>query len=427
MSVILVTDPILRVRTVSGMTRVGLHELLHLAHTGSLVDLSGVRADQHAPVVTALAIISHLVMRYSPLVPATADDWRDALTAQFGDCLTLVGGPDEKPQFFQPVIDMTLAEPFTITEMDHLMPAMRHALKAVTEASPEEGLYALMSSTWRHHGGVGHHAGARARLLTVLVGDGLTIGSEIVSLSAAYAAMRPRIVGPDASPARLLDHTLWAQPWVDAQPLATVPYPFIDCRRIRLVAANADLVGAVVVSSTASRVDTATGDIEEPHTPIQTKGGVYKLVMKRNWSHRVQHAAIAGSDEVTRPRILDLAPPYSAVRISGVHQDQGKTVGYWEATYRIGSSRRIRLAPPTAGDRLSTLSAMALTTVSIAERALYGPTLTLFDGKPKTAKPYPNRLQSDLRNRIGPASLQVVLELVDESPDTQREQEKLLR
>lgn len=338
---------------------------------------------------------------------------------------TLVGGPDDKPQFFQPVIDMTLAQPFTITEMDHLMPAMRHALKAVAEASPEEGLYALMSSTWRHHGGVGHHAGARARLLTVLVGDGLTIGSEIVSLSTAYAEMRPRIVGSDASPARLLDHMLWAQPWVDAQPLATVPYPFIDCRRIRLVAAHAGLVGAVVVSSTASRVDTATGDIEEPHTPIQTKGGVYKLVMKRNWSHRVQHAAIAGSEEVTRPRILDLAPPYSAVRISGVHQDQGKTLGYWEATYRIGSSRRIKLAPPTAGDRLSTLSAMALTTVSIAERVLYGPTLTLFDGKPKTAKPYLNRMQSDLRNRIGPASLQVVLKLVDEPGDTQREQMEL--
>ena len=83
--------------------------------------------------------------------------------------------------------------------------------KAVDEASPEEGLYALMSSTWRQHGGVGHHAGARARLLTVLVGEGLTIGSEIVSLSAAYAAMRPHIVGSGASPARLLDHMLWAR------------------------------------------------------------------------------------------------------------------------------------------------------------------------------------------------------------------------
>jgi hypothetical protein len=425
LSVIRVTDPILRVRTVTGTARVGLHELLHLSHTEGLIDLLGVRADQRAPVVTALAIITHLVMRYSPSVPATADDWRDALAAQFGDCLTLVSGSDDKPQFFQPIIDMTLAQPLTITEMDHLMPAMRHQLKAVAEASPEEVLYALMSSTWRHHGGVGHHAGARARLLTVLVGDGLTIGSEIVSLGAAYTAMRPHIVGSDASAARLLDHMLWAQPWIDAQPLTKVPYPFIDCRRIRLAAAHAGLVGAVFVSSTASRVDTATGNIEEPHTPILTRGSIYKLVMKRNWSHRVQHAAVAGSDEVTRPRILDLAPPYSAVRISGVHQDQGKTLGYWEATYRIGSSRRIRLAPPAPGDRLSTLSAMALTTVSIAERILYGPVLTLFDGKLKTAKPYLNRLQADLRNRIGPASLRIVLSLLDKPPDTQREQATL--
>jgi hypothetical protein len=112
-SVILVTDPVLRVRTVTGTARVGLHELLHLAHTESLIDLSGVRADQRAPVVTALAIISHLIMRYSPSVPVTADDWRAALAAQFGDCLTLVGGADDRPQFFQPVIDMTLAQPFT--------------------------------------------------------------------------------------------------------------------------------------------------------------------------------------------------------------------------------------------------------------------------------------------------------------------------
>jgi hypothetical protein len=313
------------------------------------------------------------------------------------------------------------------------MPAMRHSLKVADEASPEEGLYAMMASTWRHHGGVGHHAGARARELTVLVGDGLTIGSEIVSLSAAYAAMHPRIVGSDASLTRLLDHMLWAQPWVDAQPLARVPYPFIDCRRIRLVAGRAGQVGAVVASSTASRVDTAAGDIEEPHTPTLTGGRVYKLVMKRAWSHRVQHAAIAGNEEVTRPRILDLAPPYGAVRISGVHQDQGKTVGYWEATYRIGRSRRVRLAPPTVGDRLSTLSAMALATISTAERVLFGPTLALFgtyhdpDTKKalKTAKPYLNRLQSDLRDRIGPASLQVVLSLVDEPADTQREQQEL--
>jgi hypothetical protein len=231
MSVILVTDPILRVRTVAGTAHVGLHELLHLARNEALIDLPGMRPDQRAPIVTALAVISHLVIRYSPSVPATADDWRDALEAQFGDCLTLVGGPDDKAQFFQSILDMSLAQPFTVTETDHLMPAMRHALKAVEEASAENGLYALMSSTWRHHGGVGHHAGARARLLTVLVGDGLTIGSEIVSLSAAYGAMRPRVVGSDASPTRLLDHMLWAQPWVDAQPLAKVPYPFIDCRR----------------------------------------------------------------------------------------------------------------------------------------------------------------------------------------------------
>lgn len=43
----------------------------------------------------------------------------------------------------------------------------------------------------------------------------------------------------------------------------------------------------------------------------------------------------------------------------------------------------------------------------------------------KTATPYLKRLQSDLRGRIGPASLRIVLSLVDEPPDTQREQAAL--
>jgi hypothetical protein len=68
---------------------------------------------------------------------------------------------------------------------------------------------------------------------------------------------------------------------------------------------------------------------------------------------------------------------------------------------------------------------MALATVSTAERILYGPTLTLFDGKSKTAKPYLNRLQAELRDRIGPTSLRVVLSLVDEPANTQREQQEL--
>jgi hypothetical protein len=62
---ILVTDPIIRVGTRDGTCAVGLQDVFALAKDGNLIDLPGMRADQRAPVVTALAIISHLLRRYS--------------------------------------------------------------------------------------------------------------------------------------------------------------------------------------------------------------------------------------------------------------------------------------------------------------------------------------------------------------------------
>jgi hypothetical protein len=101
---ILVTDPVIRVRTADDTRAVGLHEVLAHADDGSLIDLPGMRADQRAAVVTALAIISHLLRRYSKSAIITPHDWLKELRAQLGeDALVLAGGPDEKPQFLQPV------------------------------------------------------------------------------------------------------------------------------------------------------------------------------------------------------------------------------------------------------------------------------------------------------------------------------------
>jgi hypothetical protein len=102
---ILVTDPIIRVRAPDGTQNVGLHDLFARVHDGTLTDLSGMRADQRSAVVTALAILSHVLRRYatSPLVKA--EDWLKALHSQLGeDALVLAGGPDSRPQFLQPVL-----------------------------------------------------------------------------------------------------------------------------------------------------------------------------------------------------------------------------------------------------------------------------------------------------------------------------------
>src|SRR5262245_41982468 len=115
-----VIDPIIRVRTSHGTTVVGLQEVLASSHNGTLIDLVGMRADQRAPVVTALAIVSHLLRRYSSSELSTPDDWLRALRSQFGeDGLILSDGADKKPQFLQPVlVGLGEIKPFNITETD---------------------------------------------------------------------------------------------------------------------------------------------------------------------------------------------------------------------------------------------------------------------------------------------------------------------
>jgi hypothetical protein len=342
------------------------------------------------------------------------------------DALVLAGGPDDNPQFLQPIlIGLGKIKPFNITEADHLMPANRHVLKVAQEATPENALYGLMASTWRQYGGVGHPAGARARCLAVLVGDGVTIGSEIVSLAYAYDATKPATVGVEApTPKNSRDHMLWTMPWETEQPVSRVAYPFIDCRRIRLIPSGKNFVAAVVVSENGTRVDTGTGNIDDPHVPIQVQsGGPYKLALNRVWSYRVQHAAVAGSAEVNPPRILDLAPAYSGVRICGVRFEQAMTKGAWEALYRIGRGRKLKLGG-AAANRLSDLSSRALAAVSEATGALYGPMITAYR-RLDDAKPYLNRAQSHLRDLLGHASLQLTLDLVADDPDTEAEQHAL--
>src|SRR5215204_7468270 len=181
------------------------------------------------------------------------------------------------------------------------------------------------------------------------------------------------------------------------------------------------LVGAVLVSGSGARVAIGTGNIEDPHTPIQAEGTPYKLAKKRRWSHTVQHAAVAGSDAVARPRILDLAPSYSAVRISGVKYDTGTTAGYWEALYRIGRGRRGTLRGPAA-DRVSDLSARALAVVSEAERLLFVPVQLLYEGQRDAFRKPLGRAQARLRALLGHASLQAVLDLVADPPNTEADQ-----
>ena len=119
----LVTDPIIRIRTPTGTHTVGLHDVFACVHDGTLIDLPAMRSDQRSPVVTALAILSHVLRRYSLSTLVRAEDWLKALRSQIGDDgLVLAGGSDDRPQFLQPVLKgLGEVKPFNITETDHLM------------------------------------------------------------------------------------------------------------------------------------------------------------------------------------------------------------------------------------------------------------------------------------------------------------------
>ena len=91
-----------------------------------------------------------------------------------------------------------------------------------------------------------------------------------------------------------------------------------------------------------------------------------------------------------------------------------------EALYRIAKGKKTKLGG-NAADRLSDLSSRSLSVVREATGLLYGPMAT-FHGNSDNAKPYLERAQSQLRDLLGHASLQVILDLVAELPDTEAEQ-----
>jgi hypothetical protein len=81
-----ITDPIIHIRTPEGTTLVGLHEVFAYAYNGMLIDLVAARFDQRAPVVTALAIISHLLRRYARVQLSSPNLAKSAARAVWRSC-----------------------------------------------------------------------------------------------------------------------------------------------------------------------------------------------------------------------------------------------------------------------------------------------------------------------------------------------------
>ncbi len=82
--------------------------------------------------------------------------------------------------------------------------------------------------------------------------------------------MKPNVVGiAGRKPKRIRDHLGAA--WQTNEPVAKIAFPFIDCRRIRLVPSTDGLVGAVVIAENGTRVDTGTGNIDAPQSTTRSR------------------------------------------------------------------------------------------------------------------------------------------------------------
>jgi hypothetical protein len=395
-------SPIIRVRTPDGVSRAGLPEILELCRSGSLLDLPGMRADQRAPVVTTLAVILHLEDRYRTKV---------------GDVVSLdLVGDFAVSAFLQPALTGP-TKSLPMTDLDHTTTGVAHAYKQTDAFDPEQAFFALVASTWRQHIGRGKPGGVRQRCLTVLLGDGVTLASEVAQLTAAYGdAASVAIPG-----ATLLDHLLWTKPWAEGRRHDSLPWPYLDCRPVRLVARDGG-VGAVTIDDPNARgqVEAGTGDIGDPHVPITDKAKPMRLFGRM--TYRQAHAALCGSDKIRPPRIVDHADAGRQVRIGAVATGQGKTVGYWETTVAV-DRQRWALFGVSVGDRLADLSKRTLAQCSVAEKALWSAARALFPlaGRNDPVVDAYCRRAGDMLTDAFKESLQLVADLMAEAPDVVRE------
>jgi hypothetical protein len=406
-----VLNPIIRVRTSAGVSRAGLPEILELCRRGLLLDLPGMRADQRAPVVTTLAVILHLEDRYESKVEDVV-------------CLDLVGDA-AVPGFLQPALTGP-TKSLPMTDLDHTTTGVAHAYKQVDALDPEQAFFALVASTWRPHIGQGRVGGARQRLLTVLLGDGVTLASEVAQLAAAYSTDAPR----HSKGKSFADHLLWTRPprflksGAPPFPHNELPWPYLDCRPVRLVA-HGDIVGAVGLEGNNSAiqrlVEAGTGDIGDPHVPIVRNKATPMRLFGR-MTYRQAHAALCGSDKIALAEIVDYADAGRHVRIGAVAKGPGKTIGYWETTVAV-DRQRWALFGVSVGDRLADLSKRALAQCSVAEKALWSAARALFPlaGRHDPVADAYCRRAGDMLTDALKESLQLVAELMAEAPDVARE------
>lgn len=431
-----IADPIFSV-AISGapLRKVGLFDVLALAHTHRLLDLPGMAAHQRAAVVTVFACISHVLRRYEPsLDPTSSHSWRAAWDRLIGPEALRLEAPHGEVAFLQPPTDEPTSRQ-SVESADLMLPAVEHEIKRHWDTSAEGAVFAVIGSILRPNV-KDHRSSTRIGLTCILTSTDGSIGSEVLNLATAY----DRFFGSDSNAGTARDHFVWLRPYHRSDgpiPLPDLPRPFVDVGRAQRLKFCID--GRVEIwanPNNTKRVDGGADPwIDDPHTARRAGDksvNRYKLAAKTfgyEFEARVLFGGATKTELITRPRILDLTE-YRLVRLCALGTDQGVTLGYREAFYRATRSKGLfSLEPPTAEDRPARLSERLITTVSEGERSLWAALFSIRrgdDNSDGTAKQIANQGKAIYRSQITDSVIALVFDVLSvDREDPVREQLEL--
>jgi hypothetical protein len=434
-----VAAPIFLATTTNGRKDLGLFDLMAAATRGELIDLPGMAVHQRALVVTVLAILMHVLARYTEVNRASEESWAQAWDELIGPDALRVSAPHDEVAFLQPPTDKPTSLQ-SIEAADLLLPNVEHEVKRTwaTERA-EEAIFSLVGSLSRPNV-KDHRSSTRTGLCAILPSLDGTLGSEICSLLSAYDQRKL----PTHRSTKAADHFVWLKPYrpkVDAPiPFADLPRPILDIGRAqRLVQTEDGRFEIWACPNNTIRVTGADPWLDDPHTPraINEEGTTrYKLAAKL-FDHRFQHHVLFGVVDkkitIERPRILDLVD-YCRVRLCALGTEQGETKGYRETLFVAARSDGLsfHLDPPKPEDRPARLSASALATIRTGSNILYSALVRLYSERNKVGPTERRRIQAaqlTYYDAVGHASVQLVFDLLNDNenaPEEQRQFDRLI-
>ncbi|MFV0281482.1 MAG: type I-E CRISPR-associated protein Cse1/CasA [Rhodoblastus sp.] len=291
-----VNDPMLSLRTSSGVALVTLPDLLAVAIRDDIHDLPALRPHQRQPLHAFLAQLGALALLGAGLDEAPSDeaDWARllrGLTPQWPDDApwSLVAEDLSKPALLQPPVPENDLSALKETEMtpdglDMLVTSKNHDLKAarMVAARPEHWFYALLTlQTMEGFLGAGNYGIARMNggfASRAMIGAapsrgwGARLKRDMLALVADHDANASEY----AYRARSGKALLWLEPWdgkTQLQLASLDPYFIEICRRVRLVEQDGRIV-ARRGSSAKARIavdKTLNGRTGDPWAPYADK------------------------------------------------------------------------------------------------------------------------------------------------------------